>query len=394
MRTIAVVNQKGGCGKTITSINLAAFLASEQKRVLLVDMDPQGHATLGVLSGSVGSSPSMYAVFMTEPGGQPTRLRDITRSVRENLDVAPSDIRLSAVPERLAGVDGRETVLAENLAEVSGRYDFAIVDCPPNVGRLTFNALRACSEAIVPMDPSFFSLHGLGKLLETFDVLEKRTGHRITPRVLLTLYSGRTPFVRAIVNEIRSHLSGRHFDTIIRYSVKLAEAASHGLPITHYARYCAGYEDYRALTAEVLQLDSPGPTGERTTIADVATATWGDDDSERPLPPAVADAGVMFTLAAPDASRVQLAGDFNGWAMDGNDMSSVGRVWKTVVKLQPGRYRYRYVVDGVWQTDPLNPAVEPNPYGGHNSILVVNEQCAEQDAEEAEAWTRARPAPG
>jgi len=375
MRTIAVVNQKGGCGKTITSINLAAFIAREQKRVLLVDMDPQGHATLGVLSGSVGS-PTMYEVFVSEPGGQPTRLRHITRSVRENLDVAPSDIRLSAIPERLTGVAGRETVLAENLAEVRVRYDFAIVDCHPNVGLLTFNALRACSEAIVPMDPSFFSLHGLGKQLETFDALEKQTGHRITPRVLLTLYSGRTPFVRAVVNEIRGHLSGRHFATIIRYSVKLAEAASHGLPIAHYARYCAGYEDYQALTAEVLQQDTGSPKGERITLADVVTPTE-DDDSERPLPPAVTHAGVMFTLEAPDAARVQLSGDFNGWVLDGNDMNPVGRVWKKVVKLQPGRYRYRYVVDGVWQRDPLNPAVEPSPYGGHNSILVVDEKFAE-----------------
>jgi len=375
MRTIAVVNQKGGCGKTITSINLAAFIAREQKRVLLVDMDPQGHATLGVLSGSVGS-PTMYEVFVTEPGGQPTRLRHITRSVRENLDVAPSDIRLSAIPERLTGVAGRETVLAENLAEVRVRYDFAIVDCPPNVGLLTFNALRACSEAIVPMDPSFFSLHGLGKQLETFDALEKQTGHRITPRVLLTLYSGRTPFVRAVVDEIRGHLSGRHFATIIRYSVKLAEAASHGLPIAHYARYCAGYEDYQALTAEVLQQDTGSPNGERITLADVVTPTE-DDDSERPLPPAVTHAGVMFTVDAPDAARVQLAGDFNDWVLDGNDMNPVGRVWKKVVKLQPGRYRYRYIVDGVGQRDPLNPAVEPSPYGGHNSILVVDEKFAE-----------------
>ena len=375
MRTIAVVNQKGGCGKTITSINLAAFIAREQKRVLLVDMDPQGHATLGVLSGSVGS-PTMYEVFVTEPGGQPTRLRHITRSVRENLDVAPSDIRLSAIPERLTGVAGRETVLAENLAEVRVRYDFAIVDCPPNVGLLTFNALRACAEAVVPMDPSFFSLHGLGKLLETFDALEIRTGHRITPRVLLTLYSGRTAFVRAIVDEIRTHLSGRHFETIIRYSIKLAEAASHGLPIAHYAKGCAGYEDYQALTAEVLQQDTGSPKGERITLADVVTPTE-DDDSERPLPPAVTHAGVMFTLEAPDAARVQLSGDFNGWVLDGNDMNPVGRVWKKVVKLQPGRYRYRYVVDGVWQRDPLNPAVEPSPYGGHNSILVVGEKFAE-----------------
>ena len=374
MRTIAVVNQKGGCGKTITSINLAAFLAREQQRVLLVDMDPQGHATLGVLSGSVGSL-TMYEVFLAEPSDQPIRLRHITRSARENLDVAASDIRLSEIPERLAGVAGRETVLADNLAEVRARYDFAIVDCPPNVGLLTFNALMACSEAIVPMDPSFFSLHGLGKQLETFDALEKQTGHRITPRVLLTLYSGRTPFVRAVVDEIRCHLSGRHFETIIRYSVKLAEAASHGVPIAHYARCCAGYEDYQALTAEVLQQCSGTPKGPRITLADVVTPTE-DDDSE-PLLPAATHAGVMFRLEAPNAARVQLAGDFNDWVLDGSDMNPVGRVWKKVLKLHPGRYRYRYVVDGVWQSDPLNPAVEPNPYGGHNSILVVDETFAE-----------------
>ena len=375
MRTIAVVNQKGGCGKTITAINLAAFLAREQKRVLLVDMDPQGHATLGVLSGLVGS-PTMCEVFVAEPGDQPIRLRHITRPAREHLDVAPSDIRLSAIPERLAGVAGRETVLADNLAEVRAQYDFAIVDCPPNVGLLTVNALRACSEAIVPMDPSFFSLHGLGKQLETFDALEKQTGHGITARVLLTLYSGRTPFVRAVVDEIRSHLSGRYFETIVRYSVKLAEAASHGVPIAHYARCCAGYEDYQALTAEVLQQDTGSPKGERITLADVVIPAE-DADSERPLPPAVTHSGVMFTLKAPHAARVQLAGDFNGWVLDGNDMSPVGRVWKKVVRLPPGRYQYRYVVDGVWQSDPLNPTVEPTPWGGYNSILVVDTTFAE-----------------
>jgi chromosome partitioning protein len=376
MRTIAVVNQKGGCGKTITAINLAAFLARENKRVLLVDMDPQGHATLGVSSASTGTFRTLYDVFATELGERPTRLRGVTRPARENLDLAPSDIMLSTIPERLAGVAGREDILAENLAEVKGRYDFAIVDCPPNVGLLTFNALKACAEAIVPMDPSFFSLHGIGKLLETFDMLEQQTGHQITPRVLLTLYSGRTPFVKAVVEEIRKHLSGRHFQTVVRYSVKLAEAASHGVPIAHYSRTCAGYEDYRALTAEVLQQDGASPTADRITIADVVTADE-DDEMALSLAPAVTSAGVMFTIEAPGAERVQLAGDFNGWDLQGSDMSPAGRIWKTVVPLEPGRYRYRYVVDGQWQSDPLNPTVEPSPYGGHDSILVVNEKLTE-----------------
>jgi chromosome partitioning protein len=368
MRTIAVVNQKGGCGKTITSINLSAFLAREQRRVLLVDMDPQGHATLGLLAEGVQPSRTMYEVFLRDAGRQPTGLGDVILTVRENLDVAPADILLSAISETLAGLVGREDILSDAIASVQGHYDYVVVDCPPNVGLLTFNALKACSEAIVPMDPSFFSLHGLGKLLETIDVLAKETDHHIAARVLVTLYSGRSPFPKAVVDEIRRHLDGRYFDTVIRYSVKLAEAASHGVPIAHYCRRCAGFDDYQALAAEVLQQEAATPKSERVTIKRNATAG--------PSAPAVTSEGVMFTIDAPDAERVQLAGDFNNWTLDGNEMEAMGGVWKKVVKLPPGRYRYRYVVDGQWQNDPLNAAAEPSPYGGDDSVLVMDERVA------------------
>jgi chromosome partitioning protein len=360
MRTIAVVNQKGGVGKTITAINLSAFLARGKKRVLLVDMDPQGHATLGVMPDSVQPTRTMYEVFQRENGGPPTGLRDITRSVQENLDVAPADILLSAVPEKLAGVEGRENILQEALAEASGDYDYVVVDCPPNVGLLTFNALKACSEAIVPMDPSFFSLHGIGKVFETFDMLARETGHRIMARVLVTLYSGRTPFVRAVVDEMHSHLSGRHFRTRIRYSVKLAEAASHGLPIAHYCRHCAGFDDYQALTAEVL--------GEESAPLSASA-------------PSVTPEGVVFTLDAPEAMRVQLAGDFNAWELEGNEMELTGKIWRKVVNLAPGRYQYRYIVDGRWQNDPLNALSEPSPFGGENSVLILDEKFANKALE-------------
>jgi chromosome partitioning protein len=372
MRTIAVVNQKGGCGKTITSINLSAFLAREQRRVLLVDMDPQGHATLGLLAEAVPPSRTMYEVFLREAGRQPTGLRDVIRTVRENLDVAPADILLSAIPEMLAGLVGREDILSDAMASVRGHYDYVIVDCPPNVGLLTFNALKACSEAIVPMDPSFFSLHGIGKLLETFDVLAKETGHHIAACVLVTLYSGRTAFVKAVVDEIRRHLDGRHFETVIRYSVKLAEAASHGVPIAHYCRHCAGFDDYQALAAEVLRQEAVMTKSERVAMAGNATGASARDDRAGPSAPAVTSQGVTFTIAAPGAEQVHLAGDFNNWTLDGSEMEPMGGVWKKVVKLPPGRYRYRYVVDGRWQVDPLNADVEPSPYGGDDSVLVMN----------------------
>jgi len=352
MRTIAVVNQKGGCGKTTTAINLGAFLALEGRRTLVVDMDPQGHATLGLLPDNGQPSRTLYDVFVHHSNGRDTRLKDVIRPAQANLDVAPADILLSAVPEKLAGLPNREGTLAEVVDEVRSDYDYVIVDCPPHVGLLTFNALCASSEAIVPVDPSFFSLHGIGKLLETFDVLAKRTGHELAVRALATLYSGRTRFVRDVVDEIRKHLADRHFATSIRHSVKLAEAASHGQPITSYCRRCAGYDDYKALTAEVLEMEArPAAQG--------------------PCAPKLTDDGVVFALEAPQAHRVQLVGDFNRWMLDGNEMTQSGKVWKQVLRLEPGRYRYRYVVDGRWCSDPLNADVEPSPYGGDDSVCVV-----------------------
>ena len=174
MRTIAIVNQKGGCGKTITAINLSAFLAREKRRVLLVDMDPQGPATLGLQRASEEPDKTMYDVLSGEKGGETVGLRDIIRPAVENLDVAPADVLLSAIPQRLGAIFGRENKLADALAGVEGEYDYVIIDCPPSVGVLTFNALKACAEAFIPVDPSFFSLHGIGKLLETLGVLKQR----------------------------------------------------------------------------------------------------------------------------------------------------------------------------------------------------------------------------
>jgi chromosome partitioning protein len=370
MRTIAVVNQKGGCGKTTTAINLSAFLALKGRRTLVVDMDPQGHATLGLVREVAEPSKTLYDVFVHHRNGRDTRVHDVIRSVQPNLDVAPADILLSGVPEKLSRLRKRENILAEIIDEVRANYDYVIVDCPPHVGLLTFNALCACAEAIVPVDPSFFSLHGIGKLLETFDVLTQKTGHQIGVRALATLYNGRTRFARDVVDEIRKHLAGRHFTTVIRHSVKLAEAASHGLPIAVYSHRCAGFDDYQALAAEVLEM-------EKVSASEPAAAN-APEGLEKfvlygPSAPRRTVAGVVFAFEAPQAHRVQLVGDFNEWTLDGTEMTQAGDVWTRVLPLQPGRYRYRYVVDGCWCSDPLNGDVEPSPYGGDNSVCVVAE---------------------
>jgi chromosome partitioning protein len=362
MRTIAIANQKGGCGKTTTAINLAAFLAVEGRRTLLVDMDPQGHATLGLLKNGADGAKTMYDVFVQHTNGRDTSLLDIVQPVHRNLDIAPADIMLSAASELFAGLPHRERLLAEILKTVWNRYDYVLVDCPPQVGLLTFNALLACEEAIVPVDPSFFSLHGVGKLLETFEVLARKTGHHVAVRALVTLYTGRSKFVRDVVDEIRGHLEGRCFNTVIRHSVKLAEAASHGQPIVGYCDRCAGFEDYEALTTEVLQMTSEA-TDERGSLL-------------RPSAPHLTSEGVLFTFEAPNARRVQLVGDFNGWGLDGSDMTLSGTIWTSTLKLLPGRYRYRYVIDGIWRSDPMNADVEPSPYGEDNSVIEVTGEAS------------------
>src|SRR5262249_21595124 len=151
-------------------------------------------------------------------------------------------------------------------------------------------------------------------------------------------------------------------------SAKLAEAASHALPIAGYCARCAGFEDYEALAAEVLQMEAASSPNEG-----VSAVTCNHSDSLHPSAPTLTPDGASFAVEAPDARRVQLVGDFNGWVLDGNEMTPIGVVWTSMVKLRPGRYRYRYVVDGNWCSDPLNGEVEPAPYGGHNSVIVVAE---------------------
>jgi len=376
MRSIAVVNQKGGCGKTITAINLAAFLAREQRRVLLIDMDPQGHSTLGLQVSFAQPDKTISDVLLFGLSGAGAPLRDVTRTVLANLDLVPADILLSAVPEKLAAVFGRERTLAKALEGVRNRYDYVIVDCPPSVGLLTFNALLACSEAIIPLDPSFFSLHGVGKLLETLEMLVQKAGHRIDARALITLYTGRSVFVKEVVEDIRKHLGERVFNTMIRFSVKLAEAASHGLPISEYCKHSAGYEDYQMLAKEIMQYEAEWPELKGSEEAEGEHKAREGLFEELPTPsgPIPTSDGVIFTLRAPEAHNVQLAGDFNEWVPDGSEMQCSRGVWRKVLALMPGRYRYRYVVDGHWQSDPMNSYCEPSPYGDYNSVIVLDEK--------------------
>jgi chromosome partitioning protein len=312
---------------------------------------------------------------LAEPEG-PERLPHVIVAVSERLHVAPSGIVLSALEQKLAGelAEARTERLARALRPLADRYDYALIDCPPHVGLLTLSALRAADEVIVPLETSHFALHGVHKLLETLELLSERIGHAPAVRVLPTLYDGRTRFARETLTEIRGAFGELCFDTVIRSCVKLREAARRGLPIASIARRSNGSLDYSALAAEVAASASVRTLRAAAEAARRAPPAPPPRPAVAEIPPTLREVVVEFR--DPGASDVRIAGDFNGWVPDRGVESRLledgdTRVWRKVLRLRPGTYEYRYVVDGEWRTDPANPDRIASPVGPPSSRLTV-----------------------
>lgn len=267
MRTIAVMNQKGGVGKTTTSVNLAAALADAGNRVCLIDIDPQGHASLHLGIEAVGETPTVYQVF-----AESCSLLETRQMVSSNLWVVPSNIDLAATEVELVDAPNRETILRDALRELQAAdpYDFIVFDCPPSLGVLTVNALTAVKEMFIPLQPHFFALQGLSKLLETSALITRRLNRdlRVTG-IVLCLYESGTRLAADVTDDLRVFLESsdpdvpwadaRIFETRIRRNIKLAEAPGFGQSIFEYAKNCPGSQDYRALAEEVLQTGASAP---------------------------------------------------------------------------------------------------------------------------------------
>jgi chromosome partitioning protein len=356
MRKIAIINQKGGCGKTTTAINLAACLAEKGKKVLLIDIDPQAHATLGLTKAADDFEKTVFDLLCYP---EHTPILDVIVVLGENLSLVPSHTVLSAAEQKLSGVYGREDRLKDSLAALGDSCQYLIIDCPPSIGLLTFNALKACTETIVPIEPSVYSLHGLTKLLETLDIIQHEQGHYIAVKALATMINMRTHFCREIIRTIEGHFGANFYATMIRCTTRLKEAASRALPISVYDRSCAGYEDYGQLAEEV--------------IADEEAARSCAKNIPYIGPQKVAN-GVVFTLKAPHHAKVLIVGDFNGWSTEQGEMhyEKEQKVWKRFIPLAPGRYNYKYIVDDAWVSDPSNQNEEDNEFGGKNSVLQVS----------------------
>ncbi len=260
MRSIAVMNQKGGVGKTTSSVNLAAALSRKGEKVCLVDLDPQGHASFHVGVEAMGETPTVYDVLIGEK-----TLSDIRCLISDNLTLMPANIDLAAAEMELVDMKGREFVLAKAIEalEQTHNYDYLIMDCPPSLGVLTINALTAAKEVFIPLQPHFFALQGLSKLFETSALVNRRLnrGLKVTG-VILCLYETGTRLAADVTDDLKRFLAGSDTDTPwadtqifrtkIRRNIKLAEAPSFGQSIFEYAPGCNGAKDYDGLALEVL----------------------------------------------------------------------------------------------------------------------------------------------
>ena len=252
MRIISVANQKGGCGKTTTAINLSCSLASRGQQVLLLDLDPQAHATMGLAVRPGELAKSVYNVLRPGMNGS-IGLDEIVIPMRENLDLAPSNAGLSAIEQDLSRVEGRESRLLGAISTMKKPYEIVIVDCPPSIGHLCFNALRACEEVIIPIDLSLFSLRGVSKLMEIVLLLKEKLGHEAKARALITMYDYRARYSRHVLEKVRERFGNNVFDTTIRYNIRLRETVDYGMPIGEYDKRSIGYKDYEKLTDELIE---------------------------------------------------------------------------------------------------------------------------------------------
>ena len=339
--------------------------------------------------------------------------------ISDNFELAPASIDLAAFEQQTNGMTDRENCLKDVLAAVARDFDYVIVDCPPAVNLLTFNALRASTDVIVPVETGYFSLHGLSRQLDTLSILCKQCSQHINVMVLASMYDIRTKMGREILAELRKNFAGRMFWTVVNFNTKLKEAASLGQPICEYDPASRGHKDFQGLAQELIATDTlveqkkiavavdkhepviqasiqakerkeiieeldnnlesisssaqellAGLKGEtKTRVKKDINDKLNDFYGARQL-----GNSIKFVTLYPRAQKVQIAGDFNNWKPQQTIMQpGKDGKWELAMELAPGKYRYRMVVDGQWQQDPYNENIELNPFGEYNSILEVKQ---------------------
>ena len=357
MNILAVSNQKGGCGKTTTAINLAASFAALGKRTLLVDLDPQAHATFGLGVRNDHTHRSMYNILTEQPDKRKLFFEDVILPVQNRLDLAPSHILLSTIEQEFTNKDESVSKLYQALLRLSFPYEAVVIDCPPSLGFLTFNALRACQTVVVPIELSSFSLMGVDKQLSMIELIRAKLQH--TPKVyaLPTLVDARTKFSKYMMQEIAQAFGDQVLNNAVHMSVAVKESQAKGVPLVSHQPKSRAAVDYMMLAQEIIGKNFSAETPFLGSLE----------------PPVSAGPLRDFMIRAQGAREVHLVGDFNQWSVSSDSLlwQKEEGVWQKRMHLDSGHYRYKFVVDGRWITDPQNERIEPNPYGGMDSVLEI-----------------------
>lgn len=376
MKRIAIANQKGGCGKTTTAINLSSAIANLGKKVLLIDLDPQSHASFGL---GVMNAPADKSIFnvLTDNSEKNRAISDCIVNVTQNLDIIPSNILLSTIEQELKDTEGAVSRLHEVLSTSNLDYDYVLIDCPPSLGFLTFNALRSAELVIVPIDMSAFSLMGVGKLLGMIELIKVKINHAPNIKALATIFDRRLKYSQVVLDEIKSFFKDHMLETIIRMNVTLKKAVARGVSVIQLDNKSNGAIDYTALAQETIRME--GADEFKKALAECASKREEvilPESRRMPVPttPEVtaepSERETTFSVSAPNAKDVYIVGDFNHWKM--NDESRLERLtdgnWEKRFTLSPGKYRYKFVVDGEWQLDTCNQEKEQNPFGTYDSV--------------------------
>ena len=388
MRIIAIANQKGGCGKTTTAINLAAALGRNGRRVLLIDLDPQAHASLGL---NVESQDSIYNVI-SRLTPRKLRLENIIKRVENSFDIVPSNILVGTLEQELADEIGRELKLSEVIAAIKENYDYILIDCAPSLGILTVNALRASDELIIPVETSRFSIQGVEHLLDIVNLVRDRLNHTIQCRVLITMFDSRLRHSFAMLETFRQKFSGLLFDTIVHTNVKLKESVVLGQTVAVYDKYSRGTKDYFTLSKEIICAEKkklsvaeasaspppvPAPAAASPALGGASVEPKAfSAKMEKFIKQEVKDVQqlfpVRFSYDAAAAKSVFVTGSFNDWSLDDHcRLTQANGKWEAVLALKPGVYKYQFIVDGVWKEDSRNPNKERNSFGDINSLIEV-----------------------
>lgn len=250
-RKISIANHKGGVGKTITSVNLGACLAKEGKKVLIIDLDPQANTTIGLGFEPEDISYTIFDCMDTSP--KISINKAIINSSLKNLWLIPSSIKFAGFEYELIKQHGQERILTQVIAKITNRFDYIIFDCPPSLGLLTINSLRASNEVIIPLQSHFFSLRAVEQFMETVELINKNLDHTLKIHILFTMVEVRTKLSQEVISEIKEHFKGLVFKTIIRKNISLSEATSYGVPIINYSPQSTGAKGYISLTKEVIK---------------------------------------------------------------------------------------------------------------------------------------------